>query len=106
MHEDAVHNNIKHQCYLHVNETDPEGDRHDDLGDSTEGMERVETKYFHVPNSKLPGSGTQESNDLDRLNMIGEAGTVKLSLHVLGNSINSELPGSGHENQMIWIDLI
>ena len=38
-----MHNNIKHQCYLHVNETDPKGDRHDDLGDSTEGMKRVES---------------------------------------------------------------
>ena len=68
MHEDALHNNIKHQCYLHVNETDPEGDRHDEL----------------------PGS--EEPNDLDRLN---EAGTVKISLHVLGNSITSELSGNG-----------
>ena len=46
MHEDAVHNNIKHHCYLHVNETDPEGDRHDEL----------------------PGS--EEPNDLDRLNKL------------------------------------
>ena len=62
MHEDTVHNNIKHQCYLHVNETDPEGDRHDELPGSEEpnDLDRLPIDNLHLVTHDWEGSGHSE----------------------------------------------